>query len=219
MPNAKRGARGVNIVEPNRNRAHTSCMGILTFFRSGDSEPAFEPPDEGLSDLPAQFTVDELSSELLNLLLKSTKSMAQIAIFASRAVSTEERNHVIEECLIFYWWYLEELIDGRKVILEGVHKGFGEFLWDLEAIREQVGHYESKSLLRHQQYGRILREAGGGARLAENVAPILVENILCDGEWRVSLFSVQVSMIDCIQTFGRLVFQALSTPMKCRPYG
>jgi hypothetical protein len=194
-------------------------MGILTFFRSGDSEQTFEPPDEGLLDLPAQLTVDELSSELLNLLLKSTKCMAQIAIFASRAASTEERNHVIEECLIFYWWYLEELIDGRKTILEGVHKGFGEFLWDLEAIREQVGHYESKSMIRHQQYGNILREAGGGVRLAENVTPILVENIFRGGEWRVSLFSVQLSMIDCIQTFARLVFQALSTPMKCgRPY-
>lgn len=190
-------------------------MGILTFFRSGNSEQPFDPPQEGLLDLPAQFTVDELSSELLNLLLKSTKCTAEIAIFATRAASAEDRNQIIEECLIFNWWYLEELIDGRAAILEGVHQGFGKFLREIDAIREQVEHFESKSRIRHQQYDRILREAGGGARLAENIAPILVENILCGGELCVSLFSVQVGVIDRIQTSGRLIFQALSVPMTC----
>jgi hypothetical protein len=188
-------------------------MGILTFFRSGNSEQTFEPPEEGLLDLPAQFTVDELSCELLNLLLKSSKCMAEIAIFATRATSAEERNQIIEECLIFNWWHLEELIDGRKTILEGVHRGFEEFLREIEAIREQVEQFESKSRIRHQQYGGILREAGGGARLAENIAPVLVENILCGGELCVSLFSVQLGVIDRIQTSGRLIFQALSVPM------
>ena len=189
-------------------------MGILTFFRSGNSEESFEPPQEGLLDLPAQFTVDELSAELLHLLLRSSKCMAQLAIFASRAASTEERNRVIEESVIFYWWYLEELIDGRKMILEGVRNGFRELLWNLEAIRENVDHYESKSKFRHQQYDMIIREAGGGASLAENITPILVENILCGGEMCVSLFSVQLGVIDCIQTFARLICQALSAPVK-----
>ena len=207
--------RAVNIIASCRDRAHTWHMGILTFFRSGDSEQTFEPPQEGLLDLPAQFTDDELACELLNLLLKASKCMAEIAIFATRATNAEERNQIIEECLIFNWWHLEELIDGRKAILEGVHKGFGEFLRDIEAIREQVEHFENKSRLRHQQYDRILREAGGGARLAESIAPTLVENILCGGDLCVSLFSVQLGVIDRMQTSGRLIFQALSVPLKC----
>ena len=165
-------------------------------------------------ELPPQFTQDELSSQLLNLVLGSSKCMAQLAIFAGRATSTEERNQIIEECLIFHWWYLEKLVEGRKGILAFVQNGFREFLWEVQAIREQIDRYERNSESRRRQYGDIFRGAGGAVRLAENIAPFLVGNLLSSNAPCVSILTLQSGVTDCIQTFARLIFQALSVPVK-----
>jgi len=138
--------------------------------------------------------------------------MALIA-FGNRVTSTEEQNHIIQECLIFHRWYLETLIEGRTMIQKRVHNGFRDFLWELQAIRGQVELYKGKSESRLQQYGNILREAGDGAKLAENITPPLVDNILNGDKFCVWTPSIQAGVTDCIQAFARLIFQALSVPL------
>lgn len=181
-------------------------------FRSGESEEAFKPPQDTLLDLPPQFTLDELSTELLNLMVKFSKGMA-LMTFAKQTTSVEEQDHILEECVIFYWWYLAQLIQGRTTIQERIHIEFRDFLREWQRVRRHVRHYKTKSKIRHQQYDAIFLEAAGSAKFAENFTPILVEIILCGDELCVWTPSIQTGITDCIQVFARLIVQVLSVPM------
>jgi hypothetical protein len=193
--------------------AHPHWVFRSDIFRNVKSEEAFKPPQGMLLDLPPQFTLDELSTELLNALFRSSECMARIAV-GNRITSTEEQEHILDECLIFHRWYLGKLIEERGMIQKCVHYRFRAFLRDLEAIRGQLDLYKSKSESRHQEYGAILHEANNAAKVAENITPALVENILSGDENCVWTPSIQAGVTDCIQAFARLMFQALSVPMK-----
>ena len=157
----------------------------------------------------------KLSTELLKLLLKSSKCMAQAASM-NRALSTDDHNHVISESLIFLYWYLEKLIEGRASVRKRVDILYRDFLWEFEVFREQVDHYESTSKTRHQQYCTIFHDANGSVALAERIAVAFVANVLCGDEPCIITPFILSGSIDTVQTFARLIFQALSVPIRDR---
>jgi hypothetical protein len=91
-------------------------------------------------------------------------------------------------------------------------------LWEVVETREATDQADSETGFLRKQYGKICDEANEGAILAEIIAPALVENILCGDTYCVWTPFIQSGVTDCIQTFARLVFQALSVPMRYPPH-